>query len=309
MKVVALSAQNPRDFEYSTSDTLTAADGTFRVPATKGGAATLSIVPTDYAPVQLSVGEIRGDVGKIVLKPGSALSGRLIDRDGKGLSGVPVSVWQREPSVTVFPTGSPLHRAALTDAEGRFTLAPMLAGRCSVSIDDRLNDPLVEDHKRYAIPAVFVCATLSCPPTRSRSKSRPCPTSCSRGSITTAGGRKSTATRSFCMANWAVSTGSEQHGPSTGASSLRIPQGLDETQVMLRANEHHALRHRTRPGDPLISGRAISLGKIDGDFTGLEIVVYDAPLLLVKAVDENGDAIKSFKVAGNAPESGRTRCF
>jgi beta-lactamase regulating signal transducer with metallopeptidase domain/5-hydroxyisourate hydrolase-like protein (transthyretin family) len=299
--VSARSAQNPRDFEFSTCDTLTAADGTFRVPATKGGVANLSIVPADYAPVQINLGELRGDVDKIALKPGVRLSGRLLDLDGKGVAGVPVSIWRQEPDGAVFPAASPLHRAALTNADGRFTLAPMPTGRSIVAVDDRLNDPLVEDSRRYAIPAVFLSRDIVLAADTQPVEIKAVPDVLFEGQYYDSKGKK--------IDGGGVALHGELGGqswfgrvPSIGGRlSMRIPKGLDKTRVMLSANEHHALRYRTRPGGPLVSGQAVSLGKLEGDYTGLEVVVYDAPLLLVKAVDENGKAIKSFEVAGNAP--------
>jgi hypothetical protein len=63
-------------------------------------------------------------------------------------------------------------------------------------------------------------------------------------------------------------------------------------------NEHSALRIRLGKDKPLVHGRDIKLGTLEADVTGIEIVRYTAPIVLVKPVDEEGKPIPKVKVGG-----------
>jgi hypothetical protein len=83
---------------------------------------------------------------------------------------------------------------------------------------------------------------------------------------------------------------------SDGWFEFRVTHGIDQAQLDFMTNEHSALRWRLRSGEPLQHGRQASLGRLEEDLTTLEIVRYTAPILLIKAVDKNGQQVRDFKV-------------
>jgi hypothetical protein len=80
-----------------------------------------------------------------------------------------------------------------------------------------------------------------------------------------------------------------------GKLEVRVPHGLEKVQINLMTNEHGVLRWRLAPKAPLKDGRFIELDRLEEDLTTLEIVRYVAPILLVKAVDEQGQSIPDYK--------------
>ena len=77
-----------------------------------------------------------------------------------------------------------------------------------------------------------------------------------------------------------------------------LPHGLEEAQIQLMTNEHSALRIRLGKDKPLIHGRDIKLGTLESDITGIEIVRYTAPIVLVKPIDEDGKPVPKVKMGG-----------
>jgi hypothetical protein len=65
------------------------------------------------------------------------------------------------------------------------------------------------------------------------------------------------------------------------------------------------LTHRT-PGAGLKSGRRISLGTVNTDIEGLEVVRYKAPIILVKPVDTAGNVIEGVKPEASFHDPGKT---
>jgi hypothetical protein len=81
-----------------------------------------------------------------------------------------------------------------------------------------------------------------------------------------------------------------------GKMTLLAPHGLTEARMSLMTNEHGVLRHRMKKDEPLKAGREINLGTLNDDVTGIEIVRYVAPILIVDAKDAEGKQVKDFHV-------------
>ena len=75
-----------------------------------------------------------------------------------------------------------------------------------------------------------------------------------------------------------------------GKFVAKAPKGLD-VRLNLIDNEHHALKTRLSKDAPLCEGRDVDLGTLEQDMTDLMIIRYTAPVLLVKAVKEDGQLI------------------
>jgi hypothetical protein len=60
-------------------------------------------------------------------------------------------------------------------------------------------------------------------------------------------------------------------------------------------NEHGVLRHRL-PGKELSNSRQVDLGTLNDDVTGIEIIRYEAPILVVKVTAKDGGKPKDAAV-------------
>src|SRR5262249_12546421 len=74
----------------------------------------------------------------------------------------------------------------------------------------------------------------------------------------------------------------EAKADANGKVTVLAPHGLEYAKLQLSTNEHSALRWRKAKGEPLSRAREIDLGTLDNDVKGIEIVRYEAPILLVK---------------------------
>ena len=82
-----------------------------------------------------------------------------------------------------------------------------------------------------------------------------------------------------------------------GKFVLQAPKGLHGTTLDLWTNEHGGLRVRMKKDGPLLNRtRDIDLGTLAADVRGIEVVRYEAPILLVRPVDENGNLLKDAKL-------------
>jgi hypothetical protein len=76
-----------------------------------------------------------------------------------------------------------------------------------------------------------------------------------------------------------------------------VPHGLEDAKIDFMTNEHGALRMRLGKGKPLVHGRQLAVGNIQHDLTGIEVIRYAAPIVLVKMVDASGKLVPTAKVA------------
>jgi len=84
-----------------------------------------------------------------------------------------------------------------------------------------------------------------------------------------------------------------------GTISLRVPHGLQNVQVHLSTNEHGALRYRRSKDGPLENDvRSVDFGTMNDDVNDFIIVRYQAPVVVIAAMDEEKNPIKTFRVAG-----------
>jgi hypothetical protein len=82
------------------------------------------------------------------------------------------------------------------------------------------------------------------------------------------------------------------------------PLGLTDVQIQLMTNEHSSLRFRMRKGGPLSNLHEIKLPAFKNDLKGIEIVRYEAPILLLKVSAKDGSKLKKVEMTG-AYEPGR----
>jgi hypothetical protein len=71
-------------------------------------------------------------------------------------------------------------------------------------------------------------------------------------------------------------------------------------------NEHGALRHRLSTGAPLSNTCEVKLGTLTQDLKGIEIIHYEAPIVLVRVAAKGGKKLKGARVTAAYPE-GKSR--
>jgi beta-lactamase regulating signal transducer with metallopeptidase domain/uncharacterized GH25 family protein len=98
--------------------------GTFSVLIPKEGQAAVTIYPHEFAPQIIMVAENQTDLGPIRVESGTSLIGRVVDKEGRGVSGTVVGV-QDDFVQHVLSLGTPLGMAVKTDENGSFRLPPL----------------------------------------------------------------------------------------------------------------------------------------------------------------------------------------
>lgn len=280
-------------FDKTTTDD----QGRFRIVPPTPGDGVLWISPHEYSPVAYRLNDRRGDWGKLEMKPGHATPGRVLDVNGEPVGDVKIEARRRgdgEEADAFLSTNSVangIRRQAVADADGSFTLAALPDGEYDIQVQANAEGysppPLRQVFLRQsitiangagpefleirAVPHVVISATYL----NSQGKPR-------SGHEITLFGR------------WDGAFYAEQSSVPRDDGKLQVnaPHGLQETQLDLVTNEHSALRWRTGPDAPLRRGRRIDLGTVEDDVSGIEIIRYEAPILLVKPIDENGHIVE-----------------
>ena len=304
MKVMGFSMSDRMDFESgSFSETKTDAQGTFRLNMAKGGKGILWLLPAEYSPSTLVINEKRGDLGRFTPKHGITLKGRLVDDRGRPAPAVWIGaeiVGGPAKQHYDLPVADMLERSALTNAKGEFTLAPLPAGEYRVRVSDYPRDPEAKDRTRRPLPGVF-------PPQKVTLKEgeqvasveiRGVPYVVIEGQYYDSEGK----TRLGHEPDLHGKIGSDEFYFTTGIVDkggrfmFRAPKDLTQTKLSFITNEHSALRVRMSKDAPLSNqARDIDLGKLEKDIKGIEVVRYEAPIVVVRAVEEHGKQIKDFQ--------------
>jgi hypothetical protein len=84
-----------------------------------------------------------------------------------------------------------------------------------------------------------------------------------------------------------------------GTYTILAPHGLEGEHMSLMTNEHSALLHRKTKDAPLDHSRTIQLGTLDRDVKGIEIIRYEAPVILIKPTTKDGRPLKDARVSVN----------
>lgn len=296
-------------FEYgSFVKTKTADDGTFRMPITTPGQAVLWILPDRYAPeMRVLFDGKRGDLGTITLTKGEVLTGVALDVDGKPLVGLLVQAERERGSGPDFDAlnqlivSDAIERTTETDAEGRFTFDPLPPATYRVSPTDY--DPRVErgsGRSRRELPGVFtpLKVTLKEGEAPAPLEVHALPHVVIEGRWMDSKGQPKSGWQSFVFGQL---DGQSWHGMANpdpeGRFTLKVPHGLEKAQLDVMTNEHASALHRIGKQGPLVAGRNVKLGTLDHDVKDIEIVRYNAPIIVINATTQDGAQIKGFKAS------------
>jgi protocatechuate 3,4-dioxygenase beta subunit len=350
IKVLGFSMPDRNNFESASfSDATTDAQGAFRLNLAKGSKAIFWLLPKDYAPSAHVVDEKRGDLGRFELEKGTALTGRVVDEQDKPVADVWINAeitGGPAKKSTELPVADFLVRSALTDAKGEFTLSPLPVGECLVRIDEYPRDHLLGRQTRRPPPGVFGPKRLSLKAgdatasvgirgvpqvviegqfydSRGKPRLGHEPMLCGRIDVEASADEEQSWVKSLSKL-WGGADQKDRNDQGTfyftngtmdknGHFVIRAPKGLKEAKLDLMTNEHGALRVRMAEDGPLSNQcRDMDLGTLDRDIQGVEVVRYDAPILLVKPVAEDGSLLRDAKVRieyaeGRGPWKGKGR--
>jgi beta-lactamase regulating signal transducer with metallopeptidase domain len=313
-------------------ETQTDKQGRFRMTIPAPGGAALWIVPQDYAPLEVIVDEEaavnsgtvgstsgggttedpilttqRGDLGVFKLKKGLTLTGTVFSQDGKPIAGQWVHVAQvrdrTRQNKILNSVGTAIDRFAKTDARGQVTFDPLPPGKYTVEPCENDRYRQGRDTERIPIQGVFyaVRTTLRAGVAQQPFVLRAVPTVKIVAQYYSSDGKKTSGHGVTCYGKHGGDDDYWQAEgiPQDGRVELLAPRGLEDARLMLITNEHSSLRFQKSAKAPLQAGRDLKLGTLAGDLTGIRIIRYVAPILLVKPIDTTGKPLASAQVAGH----------
>lgn len=98
--------------------------GKFSVLIPKEGQAAVAVYPREFAPQIVKVLEKQTDLGAIRVDRGTSLTGRVVDKEGRGVAGTVVAV-QDDFVEHLLRVGTPIGTAVKTDEDGSFRIPPI----------------------------------------------------------------------------------------------------------------------------------------------------------------------------------------
>jgi Leucine-rich repeat (LRR) protein/uncharacterized GH25 family protein len=289
------------------SETKTDDKGRFRLVITATGDAIIDVLADHHAPYHMRLAEKkRGDLGVLSLKAGIKFTGKVVDFKGKPLPGILVSASPHSDPRTEDPLPG---RQAATNGKGEFAMAPLPAGSYVVRpIGMNANRPEKGGEWR-AMPAAFVgqLVTLKQNVKPEPVELRAIPGVDVETRVLDSKGKPYAHydldgwLQGFIDdAYWSIdSLRTDAHGKIV----IHVPKGLqapNESEACARYEIFGGgLRHRMAKGAPLNNSRHLELGTLE---KGIEIIRYDAPILLVNVSAKDSGALKDVKVTAQYPE-------
>jgi beta-lactamase regulating signal transducer with metallopeptidase domain len=304
----------------------TDARGRFRLVIHARGQAVLWINPERYVPsTYVLKDDKRGDLGTFTLVPGISIRGRVRDAEGKPVGGIYVAASRSEGSrikddLVLRSLADHIQRAVVTADDGTFTVGPFSPGPYRVVPDVLGWDPATWEsgkiRKRRPLPAVFTphAVTLEEEKTPEPVEIKATPHVVVEAQMFDSQGKKRSGQEIALGGTFFGLSGSffglghrdlwsgRCEPTADGAYKILAPRGLERAEIRLITDEHSALRFRLSKDAPLRHDRAIVLGTLDHDVKGIEIIRYEAPIILLKATTKDGKPVKGFRVSADYTE-------
>ncbi|MCC7338761.1 MAG: carboxypeptidase regulatory-like domain-containing protein [Pirellulaceae bacterium] len=298
-----------RSFEYGAwYETETNSQGELSLMVPQGGDGVIWVYPKDFAAAAIRIGQKRGQLGDVTLQPGVRLSGRVVNTRGEPVPNVGVEAGRKgdgeeaDEFLNSNAVSNGIRAATKTDQEGKFLLSPLPSGEYRLNVESRVADPTEKSlpwTEELEVADVFTPMEITIEPGVNSEplEIRAVPHVIVRGRFFDSEGNPRSGHKQHMFAR---DNGQFVFSESTlpgkdGWFEFKFPHGADDATINLMTNEHGALRWRKTASEPLQWGPEIKLGKLEDDFTTLEIVRYTAPILLIKAVDEDGELLEGSK--------------
>jgi len=285
----------------SFADTNTDAAGSFHINVVKGGEAVLWLLPQDFVPSTHLIHQQRGDLGQFMLEDGVRLSGRVFDSDGSPVSQVWVNAelsgGPAKKSIGM-PVADALARSALTDEQGQFATGPLPAGDYHILISEYPRDNLAQDRTRYPVSDVFLHQKLQIQAGQAtQSIEIHAVPHILLGIQQLDGQGHPHKTHEVHVSGRLGDTAwwGEGRPDQDGRIVVKVPQGLADVRIVLMVNEHQSTRYRWSNDSPWRNENEMTAAILDHDTNEISVMYYTAPILLIRAVAEDGSAISAFK--------------
>ncbi|MEZ6097342.1 MAG: carboxypeptidase regulatory-like domain-containing protein [Pirellulaceae bacterium] len=281
-------------FDKTTTDS----NGHFRIVPPTPGDGVLWIKPANFAPQALRIRDRRGDWGTIRTELGANVTGHVLDVNGAPVANVRIDARRRgdgeeaDEYLNSNAVANNIGRRVVTEDDGTFTLPSLPDGEYSLEVEPNSEEgqydppPLKDVFLRQSIKVADkkpLQITIRAVPyvvlqgTYLDSENQP---------------RSGHEVMLFGRINDGFYFTRSSTPGKDGKFELKIPHGLREAKMDLITNEHSALKWRMSRDEPLHRGRNVSLGTVEDDIYGFEVVRYTAPILMVKAVDQQGRVVR-----------------
>lgn len=286
-------------------ETMTDDEGQFRVNIATPGQGAFWFRPQDYAPLGVVAPWARGEMGDLKLKSGLRVSGRLLDAEGRPATNMPITVYRRDresPDIDAFNRDSMAMggytRKVVTDSKGNYKLPPVDPGRYEFRI---------RQEPESEVPGAFLNRRISITEDGQRIDFQALPTVEIRVRNVDSAGNPD---RGFEFHVSGFLNGgrdwfnTRSNRPSDGRTMAKIPKGMENVQLRFFDNEHGSFRIRRSAGAKPEAVRDIMFENIDSDREGIEVIRYDAPVILIKSVDDDGKPVRDIEVSATYREPG-----
>jgi len=303
VKILTYSKSKKDDWaEYgSFDDTKTDASGMFHLNVAKGGEAVVWLLPQDYSPSTHLIHQQRGDLGQFTLEDGVRLSGHVLDSEGAPVGHVWVNA-ELHGGPAKKPMGMPVSdamaRSVLTDEQGQFAMGPLPVGQYDLLVSEYPRDNLAEDHTRYSVPDVFLHQKLQIEAGQTEQSVEIRAVAHVVVGIQQLDGQSNPHKTHEIMISGLVGNTvwwEEARPDQNGKIMAKIPRGITKVRIVPSLNEHQSMRYRWSEDSPWRNEAEMTAPVLDHDTNGISVMYYNAPMLLVRAVAEDGSPITGFK--------------
>lgn len=280
--------------------------GDLRIVCATPGDGVIWLYPKDFAPMAIRIKDRRGDIGPIRLQDGQRVSGQVLNARGKPVPNVAIEIRRQgdgeeaDEFLGRNAVANGIRGTGKTDENGRFELSPLPPGKYRAQIENRYHAPgAAGGHaEELVVNDVFVPmeVTIAADAAVRPLEIRAIPHVVLKGRFFNSKGepRASHEQHVFGRINGQHYFAQSTVPGADGWYEFKLPHGIEEIQMSFSTNEHSALRWRLRPGEPLQYGYHGHLDKLEEDFTTIEVIRYSAPMVLLKAVDEQGNPLRDF---------------
>lgn len=209
-------------------------------------------------------------------------------------------------------------RHARTDASGKFTFDPVPPGAYQIEVTNTVWDPKTETRRTVPVPGAFEKVPVvveyksanTFPPVTVRAVEHVM----FALQYVDSSGRPRTGNSVFLSGKRGGETYLATGTPdANGRVRVFVPKGVTDARVSLITDPYSSLRWRRGAHGKLLSkietasANGVELGSLDADVTDFVVVRYDAPVLVVRAVDAAGKLVPgvraSVRYAGVTPST------